>query len=49
MRAFVAAEIDRLPLNACETVLLLTPACSATSAMVTRFITKSLNLLPTIE
>ena len=36
MRSRVAEEIGRLPLSACETVLLLTPALAAISAMVAR-------------
>lgn len=36
MRSRVAAEIGRFPLSAWDTVLLLTCALAATSAMVTR-------------
>jgi len=33
--AWVAAEIGRFPDSACETVLIETPACTATSLIVT--------------
>lgn len=37
MRRWVASEIGRFPLRVCETVLLLTPAFAAISAIVARF------------